>query len=388
MKSSFRTFRVVHLPTSVGGNPAGLSSSLKEIGLESETWVFEQNTFNYSSSKMIWAKGDSRLIRELKRWSAIIQVALNFDVIHFNFGSSCANPIPMFNRKDKGLWIKFKRLRMAIYLELAFFVEMWIYRLMQRPLFVHYQGDDARQGDFSRANFEHSIAHYVEEDYYTSEADALKRRMIRRMSHYCTQVYAVNPDLIHVLGPGARFIPYSHISLSEWRPIYTQLDQRPLRIAHAPSHRRVKGTELILEALEQLSNEGCEFDLELIEGLPHNEARLKYEHVDVLLDQLHAGWYGGLAVEAMALGKPVMAYIRNQDLQFIPSKMRDELPIIPVSVETLKTDLRQLIHMPRHELHDLAQRSRAYVERWHDPIQIAKEIKQDYEKALFLKRGL
>lgn len=375
-------YRVAHLPTSVGGNPQGLSKHLRLLGLHSEEWLFQQNVFNYASTKTIWAAGDSRLCKEIKRWRAIICVALAFDVINFNFGSSWASPIPMFSAEDKGLWIKLKRLRNAVYLELLFFAEMGLYRLFRRPLFVHYQGDDARQGDFSRANFRHSIAQYVDEDYYTAETDALKRRMIRRMSRYCAQVYAVNPDLMHVLGPGARFVPYSHISLDEWSPVYTQLERRPLRIGHAPSHRKVKGTDLILKALEQLAAEGHEYELVLVEGLPNDQARLKYEQIDVLIDQLHAGWYGGLAVEVMALGKPVMVYIRDEDLQFIPLEMKADLPVLRVTLETVKDDLRRLMQMPRDELHALAQRSRRYVERWHDPLRIAGQIKQDYEKAL------
>lgn len=376
---------MVHLPTSVGGNPRGLSSHLEKLGVESETWIFQQNTFNYLSTRTIWAAGDGRLPKEMKRWLAIIRVALGFDVIHFNYGSTWASPAPMFSAEDKGLWIKVKRLRMAVYLELLFFAEMGLYRLFRRPLFVHYQGDDARQGDYSRSNFRHSIAEYVDEGYYTPETDALKRRMIRRMSRYCAQVYAVNPDLMHVLGAGARFIPYSHISLDEWSPVYTQLERRPLRIGHAPSHRKVKGTDLILEALEQLATEGYEYELVLVEGLPNDQARRKYEQIDVLIDQLHAGWYGGLAVEAMALGKPVMVYIREEDLQFIPPEMKAELPVLRVAMDTVKDDLRRLMQMPRDDLFALAQRSRRYVERWHDPLRIAGEIKLDYEKALRAK---
>lgn len=378
-------YRVVHLPTSVGGNPQGLSKHLRALGIESEAWIFLQNVFNYPSTKAIWVEGDGALRRETKRCLAIVRVALGFDVIHFNYGSSWASPIPMCSAADKGVRAKVKRFCVATYLQLLSFAELGLYRLFRRPMFVHYQGDDARQGDFSKSKFQHSIAQYADEGYYSAETDALKRRMILRMSRYCAQVYAVNPDLMHVLGPNARFVPYSHISLGEWRPIYTQLERRPLRIGHAPSHRKIKGTDIILTALEQLAAEGYEYELELIEGLSNDQARRKYEQIDVLIDQLHAGWYGGLAVEVMALGKPVMVYIRDEDLQFIPAEMKAELPFLRVTMETVREDLRRLMSMPREELFILAQRSRRYVERWHDPLRIAGEIQQDYENALRAK---
>lgn len=382
MKSALSSYRVVHLPTSVGGNPRGLSDQLEKLGIVSETWIFQQTVFNYQSTKTIWAAGDGALRREMKRCLAIVRVALYFDVIHFNYGSSWASPIPMFSATDKGARAKVKRFCVAAYLQLLSLAELGLYRLFRRPMFVHFQGDDARQGDFSKATFPHSIAQYADDGYYSAETDALKRRMIRRMSRCCAQVYAVNPDLMHVLGPGARFIPYSHISLDDWKPIYTQLERRPLRIGHAPSHRKIKGTDIILAALEELTAEGYEYELELIEGLSNDHARLKYEQIDVLIDQLHAGWYGGLAVEVMALGKPVMVYIRDEDLRFIPAEMKAELPFLRVTLESVKEDLRRLMGMPREELYSLGQRSRRYVERWHDPVRIAEEIRQDYEKAL------
>lgn len=382
MKSSLSNYRVVHLPTSVGGNPAGLSSSLKKLGVDSETWVFQQNVFNYESTRTIWSKDDGVIRRELKRFLAIVKVGLGYDIIHFNAGSSLASPIPMFSAGDQNRKVKVKRFFAAVYLNILFYFEINLYRLLGRPLFIHYQGDDARQGDYSLKNFQHSIAQYVDEKYYSEATDSLKRRMISLMSNYCVQVYAVNPDLMHVLGSGARFIPYSHISLDEWSPVYNQLENRPLRIGHAPTHRKAKGTNIILEALAQLSLEGYQYELVLIEGMSNDQARLKYEQIDVLIDQLHAGWYGGLAVEAMALGKPVMVYIRDDDLKFIPPDMKADLPFMRITIETLKEDLRRVIKMPRSELYLLAQASRRYVEVWHNPLRIAAEIKRDYEIAL------
>lgn len=382
MKSVQRGLRVVHLPTSVGGNPKGLSAHLEKLGVKSETWIFQQNIFNYASTKVIWSESDGALSREVKRWLAIVRVAIGFDIIHFNFGSSWAGPIPMFSKAERDVPAKIKRFFAASYLQALSLAELGLYRLLRRPMFVHYQGDDARQGDFSLHRFQHSIAQYVEPGHYSAESDVLKRRMIRRMAKYCDQVYAVNPDLLHVLGPGARFIPYSHIGLEEWVPVYTQAQNRPLRIGHAPSNRKVKGTDFILAALNELAAEGLEFELVLVEGLSHEAARRQYEQIDLLIDQVHAGWYGGLAVEVMALGKPVMAYIREEDLDFIPHEMRAELPILKITLETLKYDLCNAITMPREQLLALAHRSRAYVERWHDPMRIANEIRGDYLRAL------
>lgn len=379
-------YRVVHLPTSVGGNPQGLSSHLRKLGVDSEAWIFEQNVFNYPSTHTIWGRDDGLVLRELKRWLAIFWVALKFDVIHFNFGTGWATPVPLFRSTDRGLKKKLKTILAGLYLNALSLMELNLYRLLGRPMFAHYQGDDARQGDVSISIFDHSIAQYVEPGYYSPETDEMKRRMIRRMTRYCEKLYAVNPDLMHVLGDKAQFIPYCHISPGEWRSVGVAVGDRSLRIGHAPTHRKAKGTDLILAALEELRAEGCCFELVLVEGLSSQAARLEYEKIDVMIDQLHAGWYGGLAVELMALGKPVMAYIREEDLKFIPVEMKDDLPLLRITEDTLKQDLRRVFAMSREELVQLGMRSRQYVEKWHDPMRIAKEIKRDYDLA-FGRKG-
>jgi hypothetical protein len=202
------------------------------------------------------------------------------------------------------------------------------------------------------------------------------------MDQYCHKIYALNPDLLHVLPKRAEFLPYSHISLSEWTPVYSQLDDRPLRIGHAPSHRGVKGTDLIIAAVGRLQAVGYKFEFVLIEGLSNLEAKERYKSIDVVVDQLFAGWYGGLAVECMALGKPVLAYIREDDLVFIPEQMRDDLPILNVTPDTIEQGLMQILEMPREELYRLAKRCRGYVEKWHDPIAIAQRIKHDIVEAM------
>jgi glycosyltransferase involved in cell wall biosynthesis len=117
----------------------------------------------------------------------------------------------------------------------------------------------------------------------------------------------------------------------------------------------------------------------LVEGMSNAEARKVYESADVLVDQLFAGWYGGLAVELMALGKPVLVYIRDEDLGFIPPEMKADLPFLQITPVTVEDALCDLLLMPRESLVALGKKSRAFVERWHDPLNIARDIKEDYE---------
>jgi hypothetical protein len=379
-----KKIKVLHLPSVVGGNPQGLSKHLNQIGVESETWTLQQNYFGYVADKIICGDTDRLFWRELKRFFALRYV-FKSDVVFFNFGQTLFQQLPKGYRGEKNRLFRLLFSLYSYYARLMQNLELFLLRVLKKVLLVQYQGDDARQGDYSLAHFPITIATQVEPGYYSAESDELKREQIQRLTGVCFKTYALNPDLLHVLPSGSEFLPYSHISLEEWSPCYTQMESRPLRIGHAPSHRGVKGTELILAALDALKIEGFEFELVLVEGLSNAEAKERYKTVDVLVDQLFAGWYGGLAVEAMALGKPVVVYIREEDLKFIPPEMAADLPFIQATPGSIESALRKVLEMPRAQLLELAMRSRAYVERWHDPVTIAKRIKADIEQALSSK---
>ena len=205
--------------------------------------------------------------------------------------------------------------------------------------------------------------------------DDYKRRQIEKFARYANRTYALNPDLLSIL-PSAQFLPFAR-DTREWVPHYGEPRARP-RVLHAPSHRGVKGTRFLLEAAERLKNEGVPFDLELIENLPHAEAQQRYRDADLVVDQLLLGWYGGFAVEAMALGKPVITYLRTSDLPNVPLEMRATLPVINATPTTIYDVLKDWLTVRRHALPERGRASRAYVERWHDAREIAKRLIADY----------
>jgi glycosyltransferase involved in cell wall biosynthesis len=370
--------RVLHLPTTVG-DPSGFSRQLRALGVDSQVWTIARNYLDYPVDRAIAEESDGALKRLVKMLAAGSYVFGRWDVVHFNYGSTLFSTLytPPGRRGVA-------RVAAAVLNGLAALlqrVELGVLRARRIPVFVHYQGDDARQGDYSRSHFEISIATQVPADYYSPESDRRKRRQIALMTRHAARVYAVNPDLMNVLPASASFVPYAHVPVTDWEPSYTQADRERLVFAHAPSHRGVKGTEAILEALDLLAAEGYRFDVDLIEGVAHAEALERYRAADVVIDQLYAGWYGGVALEAMALGKPVVAYLRESDLRFLPEGMAAELPILRATAATIADDLRRILETPRDELVAEARRSRAFAERWHDPRGIATRIVADYTAA-------
>lgn len=378
------TMKVLHAPSSTGGNPQTLSRSLRILGVESRSLVVTQNYLAYPADIVLYIPGQNLVMRELRRIWAIASELPRCDVVHYNAGTTIASAYSIEYVLGEGVRGVLRQMY-AAYLRGLQRLELAYVRWLGKVVFVTFQGDDARQGDYCRSHYSITIANHVEPGYYCKVSDEFKRRSIDRLSRLAYAVYAVNPDLLNVLPDGARFVPYGHLVLDEWVPVYPEPHAGPLRILHAPSHRGVKGTDLILAALDDLRAQGYRFELLLVEGMSNAQAREVYVRADILIDQLFAGWYGGLAVELMALGKPVLAYIREEDLGHIDPKMRQELPIVQTTPDSVMAVLRTMLEASREDLVALGQRSRTFVERWHDPLRIAAETLQDYEKALASK---
>jgi glycosyltransferase involved in cell wall biosynthesis len=161
-----------------------------------------------------------------------------------------------------------------------------------------------------------------------------------------------------------RWVPDAHVvppglDLGDYTPVPSEHRDRPI-VLHAPSSRTRKGTEHVIAACE-----GLDVELDVVEGLRHDEARRHYERADIVVDQLNAGWYGIFALEAMALGKPVLSYLRPEAVQETEREMGVEVPIVPVTKETLRERIADLAAAP-DERRRIGALSRAYVERIHD----------------------
>jgi hypothetical protein len=370
----------------MGGNAQALASAERKLGLKSIAVSFESDDFCFGIDEILFSNCASRLSRAVKRCDLLLRAMVYFDIIHFNFGRSilplCPPPVS-FRRSESSFSEKLKSLGQRLF----GMMDLPLLKRLGKGIVVTYQGDDARQGDYCRDHFAVSPAPEVEEGYYSSESDAQKRRCIATMASYADRVYALNPDLLHVLPAHARFLPYANVDLGEWKPVSKPLTARPI-VLHAPSHRGVKGTRFILEAVARLRREGVPFEFRLVESMTRAKARQVYEQADLLVDQLLCGWYGGVAVELMALGKPVIAYIRPEDLRFVPAEMEADLPIISATPATVYAVLKDWLTEKRAGLYDLGMRSRVFVEKWHDPLKIADGLRQEYEVIMKSKAGI
>ncbi|MFD9971837.1 glycosyltransferase family 4 protein [Streptomyces sp. NPDC059017] len=145
-------------------------------------------------------------------------------------------------------------------------------------------------------------------------------------------LFVTTPDLLDDL-PKATWTPLV-VDVDAWatdRPVMER--KRPI-VLHAPSKRWTKGTDRIMPVLTELHDQGL-IDFRLAEGIPWAEMQELVKDCDLVLDQFTTGSYGTFAVEAMAAGRPVVAYISEQ----VKGATQGALPIVSAT----PTDLREVV---------------------------------------------
>jgi glycosyltransferase involved in cell wall biosynthesis len=172
--------------------------------------------------------------------------------------------------------------------------------------------------------------------------------------------------------PEAEVIPPG-IDLERIEPAPPTDRARPV-ILHAPSSRRRKGTEHVIAAVE-----GLDADLEIVEGLPHDQAFERFKAADIVVDQLNAGWYGLFAIECMALGKPVVTFLHDEAVTRTEAAFSTTVPVLSATAETLRERLRPLV-ADAAERRRLGAASRAYVELVHDQERVTDRLLDVYAR--------
>lgn len=141
--------------------------------------------------------------------------------------------------------------------------------------------------------------------------------------------------------------------------------ERPIVIFHAPNHKALKGTSFLVAACEELKAEGEPIELRLVEKVPNTEIRRQIAEADIVADQFIVGWYALFAIEAMAMAKPTLCYLRPDLVElYTLYSFAGECPLVNTPALEIKERLRELIHDPARR-RELGLAGRRYVENHH-----------------------
>lgn len=336
-----RPLRILHAPRNTAGQAGDVVAALRRLGHEVELWDDEPNVFGLAADR--WLGYDGRDPHRV--WAAVIEAAERFDVIHFHAGRTLVPPgwsgLPPF-------W------------------DLPVYRALGRRVYVTFHGSDVRIGRIhDQMNPWSSLVEVPPQD------DERIEKSLQVMRTYADRLFVVSVNYLPYV-PDAEYLPRV-IDLASWPVQAPAQRERPV-IVHAPSRRGTKGTDLILAVLDDLAREGVGFDLRLLEGVRHAEVQETLATADVLVDNVIAGSYGIVSLEAMALGKVAVS---NMSLALRAA--HPEAPVVHVEPPTLRDTLRRLIG-DVDERRRLAALGRPYVTRVHDADHAAARLDAVYRE--------
>jgi glycosyltransferase involved in cell wall biosynthesis len=325
--------RVLHAPAEIAGQGSILTSALRELGVEAHSLAYNSGFPQYTPDEARPYDDLPPLPRYLGYVRSLLRHAGRYDIVHFHFGRTL---IPPHN------------------------FDLPLHRMLGARVVFHYHGCDVR-------NRKHMMKAHARTT--CTECDPFcipsrQQRILASARRYADAELVSTPDLLES-APRAQHLPVA-ARLSDY-PLRVP-EGRAKLVLHAPTNRLIKGTRHIEAAFERLRPRFPGVRFETVERLPWLELRDRLAEADVVVDQVFMGWYGMVAVEAMACGKPVLCFIRPD---FEP-RLTD-CPIERCTIETLEDRLAALLDHPEQG-RELGRLGRAYVEREHDAPVVASRL--------------
>jgi hypothetical protein len=246
---------------------------------------------------------------------------------------------------------------------------------MGKRIIFKFRGSEVRLETAFRNS---SPYHYADDcpDLFREINEMTYMGWIKFIRDISDEIQVPDPELESYV-PGSVII--NRLVSRELFEVGTSEQKKEITIAHAPTNRAIKGTQDILEVMNKIKSAHSHVKFILVENMSNKEALELYKTCDILIDQLRIGWYGVLACEAMALGKAVVTYIRDDLTHSLPSP----LPIENANKDTLYDSLTKLICDTDHRL-ALGCRAKEYALANHHPDVVAKKSVDRYE-AVMLK---
>lgn len=316
--------RVLHGMTEVAGQGSYSVRGLRENGVDARMAVWRPNPFGYdydynlNIGKCKWLYP----YYAVKMFLFAIYATCKFECFHFHFGWSL----------------------------LPGAMDLKFLKIMKKRVFMEFHGSDIRWS-FNREKYD---------GLPLPPVNKKRQKKIKKILKYVDGVILHDEELRKHL-PDIEvpvYIVPLRVNVKDIEPSYPEKAVQKPVIVHAPSKRGNKGTQYVLETLDNIKED---FEFILVENKSHEEAVEIYKKADLIIDQLLAGTYGVFSIEAMALGKPVLTYIDEEMIKTFP----EDIPIISSSRYSLKDNLEEMI-LDADKRNEVGYEGRQYVREYHD----------------------
>ena len=334
--------RVLHIHN-VANQSTAICSGLRALGHHSEVWEYSQTQAEkFPPDRFI---GDDPNIIEV--WDAFEEARRSFDVFHFHGNRSF-------------IWRDFPGL--------PSYWDLPILKALGKKVFFTFHGSEIRLKSMATQLYEWSYYKFAD---VPCDEDDIQRR------HDLIQSYADGTFVCSLLNlsytPDSEWHPLA-IDLSEW-PVVGPVRERRPRVLHPWKDNPAKGVRFIRDGLVQLEAEGVQFEAVYLDRVSHAEAKRELAAADVVVDNVVAGTYGVVSLEAMACGKPTVAQLEAPVTERLP-----DVPVQNCNPTSFVETMRGLLADPGLRS-DLGRRGRAFVERHHDHLSVATWLLSRYEQS-------
>jgi len=351
------SMRVLHLPMNIASQISTTVRALRDIGVDAQGMVIDNSiiqgnegirNFETISLRRHPLRGAIRRLLIIYEFQTAIRWA---DVIHWHFNASVL---------PKDLDLKY-------------------INFLNKPRIVEFWGSDVRIPEIASADNPYIAKLYREYPELTSGARDRSIQTQMRFSRYGFECLLPGAEIYPYINESIFPTPYkikARLIISDFIPKYPDPAKKRPVIAHAPSHKGKKGTNAVLWAIDHLKKR-YDFEFRVIHGVNHAEAINIISNCDVMVDQFVAGAHGLASLEAMALGKPTLCYIKPSLVETFPP----DFPIVNANQDNLSEVLGKLLENGALR-HQIGRQSRAYVEKYHDAHKMAHDLVKIYEELI------
>jgi glycosyltransferase involved in cell wall biosynthesis len=193
-----------------------------------------------------------------------------------------------------------------------------------------------------------------------------KLRTVKYAERYSDRIIS-HPCLSQLL-TRPYFRAYNPINLAEYP--YEIPDNVVPVVVHAPTNREIKGTEYIIKAVEELREDGVNFEFKILEGVDNLEVRETLGKSDILVDTVlgYSSGIGMLAIEGMSTGNLVLSADSGDS-----DNITDGCPIVSVNPNNIGEELKRAVVDIEYRK-SVAIKGRNFVEKRHGHLKVALDL--------------
>ena len=181
-----------------------------------------------------------------------------------------------------------------------------------------------------------------------------------------------------------RSMRYKSIDLEVWKPMNhsNTSTAKKIRVVHSHSLEsrsavglNIKGSPMIVEIMRRIETEIPHVEFVEVTGLKSKDMIHEQQEADIIIDQLRYGWWGSTGIEAMALGKVLVCYVRpSWKANFLRNYPEySDLPVVSANVDDFYDVMFELLNNDEM-INDLKIRSRLFAEAHYDPSKNVHEL--------------